>query len=103
MHVPTARRSEFLITVTIAATAESAPVTVDAHRRQAEWARQLAEQGVLARLWTLPVSGRVLGLWQAPDPARMAAILASQPLHNWTSVQTTELTPHPSDPALTSD
>jgi muconolactone delta-isomerase len=32
----------------------------------------------------------------------MNAILGSLPLYAWMSVQTTQLTPHPSDPALTS-
>jgi muconolactone delta-isomerase len=32
----------------------------------------------------------------------MNAVLASLPLYAWMSVQTTPLTPHPSDPALTS-
>ena len=32
----------------------------------------------------------------------MNTILASLPLFPWMSVQTTPLTPHPSDPALTS-
>jgi muconolactone delta-isomerase len=32
----------------------------------------------------------------------MQAILASLPLDAWMCVQTTPLTPHPSDPALTS-
>ena len=31
----------------------------------------------------------------------MNAILASLPFYAWMSVQTTPLTPHPSDPALT--
>ena len=45
---------------------------------------------------------RALGLWRAHDTAGMQAILAALPLYAWMSVQTTPLTPHPSDPALTS-
>jgi muconolactone delta-isomerase len=96
--------SEFLTTFTVAVPGDTAPETVDATTtRQADRARELARQGNLERLWTLPGHGRALGLWQAPDRAGMNAILVSLPLHAWMSVQTTPLTPHPSDPALTKD
>ena len=36
------------------------------------------------------------------DTAGMGAILASLPLGAWMEVQTTPLSPHPSDPGLTS-
>jgi len=97
-----ARGSEFLTTFTVAVPGDTAPETVDATtKRQADRTRDLARQGNLERLWTLPGDGRALGLWQAPDPAGMNVILASLPLYAWMSVQTTPLTPHPSDPALT--
>jgi muconolactone delta-isomerase len=53
-------------------------------------------------LWTVAGHGRALGLWRAQDVARMQAIVESLPLFAWMSVQTTPLTRHPSDPALTS-
>ncbi len=94
--------SEFLTTFTVAVPADTAPETVDATtRHEADRARELAGQGYLKRLWTLPGQGRSLGLWQAPDSAGMNAILASLPLSPWMSLQTTPLTRHPSDPALT--
>ena len=77
--------------------------TVDATTaREADRARELAGQGHLRRLWTLPGRCRALGLGQAHDTGRMQPILASLPLDAWMSAQTTPLTPHPSDPALTS-
>ncbi|MGO8861105.1 MAG: muconolactone Delta-isomerase family protein [Acidimicrobiales bacterium] len=95
--------SEFLTTFTVAVPADTAPDTVDATtQREADRARELAAQGYLVRLWTLPGQSRALGLWQAPDSAGMNGILASLPLSRWVSVQTTPLTRHPSDPALTS-
>jgi muconolactone delta-isomerase len=66
--------------------------------READRAKELAGQGHLRRLWTLPGPGRSLGLWQADDPAEMQAILRSLPLDPWMTVQTTPLSPHPSDP-----
>ncbi len=96
--------SEFLTTFTVTEPAEAAPGTVDAAiRGEADRAQELAGQGYLERLWTLPGHGRALGLWYAPDAARMNAILASLPLSPWMRVETTPLTRHPSDPALTGD
>ena len=94
---------EFLTTFTVAVPADAAPESADAiTRREADRARELAGQGYLERLWTLPGEGRALGLWRAPDSAAMDAIVESLPLSPWMSVQTTPLTPHPSDPALAS-
>ena len=68
---------------------------------EAKRAKELAGQGYLRRLWALPGRGRALGLWQAAGPAELQALLRSLPLDPWMTVQTTPLTPHPSDPAQT--
>lgn len=95
--------TEFLTTFTVLVPTDAAPETVDtATGRQADRARELAGQGHLERLWTLPGQLRALGLWRAADEGTMNAILESLPLYAWMSVETTPLTPHPSDPALTS-
>ena len=67
--------------------------------REAARSRELAAQGHLRRLWTLPGHGRALGLWQASGPAEMQAMPRSLPLDPWMTVQTTPLSAHPSDPA----
>ncbi len=92
---------EFLTTFTVTIP-EGTPgeAVADAEAREADRTRELAGQGHLERLWRLPAQGRALGLWRARDNAGMQAILASLPLDPWMSVQTTPLTPHPSDPAL---
>lgn len=101
--MPEAGGSEFLTTFTITVPAGTPGETVDATQaREAQRVRELAGQGHLLRLWMPPGQGRALGLWQAHDTAAMVAILASLPLYAWMSVQTTPLTPHPSDPALAS-
>lgn len=76
----------------------------DTDRAEAARARQLGEQGNLLRLWMLPRQAggtRALGLWRARDAADMQAMLKTLPLDAWMTVETTPLTPHPSDPALT--
>jgi muconolactone delta-isomerase len=94
--------SEFLTTFTITVP-EGTPgrAVVDAEAREAERAKELAGQGHLRRLWTLPGRGRSLGLWQAASPAQLRAVLTSLPLDPWMTVQTMQLSPHPSDPAQT--
>ena len=91
---------EFLTTFTITVP-ESTPgqEVADIEAREAQRAKQLAGQGHLRRLWTLPGHGHALGLWQASGPAEMQAMLRSLPLDPWMTVQTTPLSPHPSDPA----
>jgi muconolactone delta-isomerase len=92
---------EFLTTFTVAVAADAAPGSAEPiTQREADRAGELAGLGYLERLWTLPGGGGALGLWQVPDPAQMQAILESLPLSPQVSVQTTPLTPHPSDPAL---
>jgi muconolactone delta-isomerase len=92
---------EFLTTFTAAVPADAGPQSVDAiNQREADREEELAGQGSLERLWTLPGEGDALGLWQAADSAALQGVLESLPLSRWRSVQTTPLTPHPSDPAL---
>jgi muconolactone delta-isomerase len=66
-------------------------------------ARELAEQGRMLRLWTLPSvisARRVLGLWSAHDSADLTATLKSLPLYLWMTIDPTPLLPHPSDPMV---
>jgi len=92
--------SEFLTTFVIVVPEGTPRLAVaDAEEREAERAKELAGQGHLRRLWTLPGRGRALGLWRAAEPAEMQAILKSLPLDPWMTIQTTPLSPHPSDPA----
>jgi len=95
--------SEFLTTFVIDVPEGTPDRTVEeTEASEAERAKELAGQGHLRRLWRLPGRGRTLGLWQAASPAELQAILRSLPLDPWMTVQTTPLTPHPSDPGQTS-
>ncbi|HEY2269001.1 MAG TPA: muconolactone Delta-isomerase family protein [Streptosporangiaceae bacterium] len=92
---------EFLTTFAVAIP-EGTPDTVadDVTAREAQRARELAEEGHLLRLWRLPPGGPgALGLWRAQGAEEMAAIIKSLPLDPWMATQVTPLTPHPSDPA----
>ena len=98
----TGTASEFLTTFTVTIPPGTALQAVqDTQAREAQRAHDLAGQGHLLRLWALPGAGRALGLWQARDVAQMRAILQSLPQSPWMTVDTTPLSPHPSDPAIT--
>jgi muconolactone delta-isomerase len=101
--VPGTGGTEFLTAFTVIIPAGIPADIVEATTAgEAARTRELAGQGYLLRLWTLPDHGCALGLWQAHDAAAMQAILASLPMDAWMTVQTTPLTAHPSDPALAS-
>lgn len=92
---------EFLTTFFISVPGGTPAEEVDVvEAREADRARELAGEGHLERLWRLAGDSQALGLWRAADSAEMQAILESLPLSDWMTVQTTPLTPHPSDPPL---
>jgi muconolactone delta-isomerase len=94
---------EFLVTFTITVPAgTSGEALADMKAREAQRARELAEEGTLVRLWRLEEAAttwRSLGLWRACDAADMQAALESLPMYSWIVTETTPLTAHPSDPA----
>jgi muconolactone delta-isomerase len=108
---PTPRQSsaeeamEFLTTFRLEIPEGTPDETVDdATTREAERARELAEEGHLLRLWiqqTDTAESPALGLWRAEDGAEMETILESLPLYVWMTVTTVPLSPHPNDPART--
>jgi muconolactone delta-isomerase len=106
---------EFLITMTIAIPEGTPGPTVEATKgREADRARELAQEGHLLRLWTPPSEAseageageggeagewRTLGLWRAQDAGEMQAVLESLPLYVWMTAETVALSEHPNDPA----
>ncbi|MBW0017846.1 MAG: muconolactone Delta-isomerase family protein [Mycobacterium sp.] len=96
------RGPEFLVMTTITVPPDTPQDLVDAAAaREADRARDLAARGHLTRLWTVPAGpdgARTLGLWRARDPGELMAIVESLPLSGWMTIETTPLSPHPSDP-----
>jgi muconolactone delta-isomerase len=93
-------RTEFLTTFVLGIPPGSNPTAIDAAiAGEARRTRELAGEGHLIRLWSLPGDGRNLGHWQAQDDQAMQTILRSLPLAEWLSVETVPLSRHPSDPA----
>jgi muconolactone delta-isomerase len=99
---PRPEGNEFFTTITISVPARTPSELVDeVDAREADFARELANQGRLLRLWGLPGEHRTLGLWRTGNAEEMDAIVASLPLHPWAQVETVQLAPHPSDPGRT--
>jgi len=61
-------------------------------------ALELAEAGIIHRLWRIPGRWANWGLWVAPDATALHAAIASLPLYPWLSVDVHPLAKHPSDP-----
>jgi muconolactone delta-isomerase len=103
LYKPLSDGMELLTAITVTVPQDTPTELVEAAMsREADRARELAEQGHLERLWILPSgpgSPRALGLWRAADVAEMTAIVDSLPLRDWLSVETTPLSAHPNDPA----
>ncbi len=67
---------------------------------EAKRARELAEVGVLRRLWRVPGRWANLGIWEASDATELHDALASLPFYPWLDIVVRPLARHPSDPAL---
>src|SRR5262249_3287479 len=90
----------FPVTFTLAVPPGTAGQTVeDTQARRAQAGHDRAGQGPLLGRCTRP-DGRAVGLYQARGAAQMQAILEALPLAPWMTVDTTPLSPPPSDPAI---
>jgi muconolactone delta-isomerase len=94
---------EFLVTMTTQVPAgTSDDVVADVRRCEAAHSHDLAEQGLLLRLWRAPVEPgewRTLDLFSGENGERLEKTLASMPLRVWRRDEVTPLAPHPNDPA----
>jgi len=75
-----------------------APAELD-RLRQLERARaaELRGAGVLRRLWRVPGTRAVVGLWEAPDATALHEALASLPMFPWFSASVEALATHPQE------
>jgi muconolactone delta-isomerase len=95
--------AEFLTTFTVSVpSGTSAAMEKELRDQEARRARELAAEGRLLRLWTLPGDQRNLGQWQVTDADQMRAVVASLPLARagWMTTDTVAVTRHPNDPAV---
>ena len=89
---------EFLVRMSVHWPAESA-LADELRRAEGVRARELADQGVIVRLWRLPGTTANWGLWRAPDATELHAALMSLPLAPHAEFEVQALAEHPNDPA----
>jgi muconolactone D-isomerase len=61
-------------------------------------AGELADAGIIKRLWRIPGRWANVGLWCAPDASALHAAISSLPFFPWLEVTVRPLAAHPSDP-----
>lgn len=61
-------------------------------------AGELAEAGIVRRLWRQPGRWANFGIWEAPDATALHEAISSLPLYPWLKVVVKPLAAHPSDP-----
>lgn len=61
-------------------------------------ARELADAGIIRRLWRQPGRWANYGIWQAADTSALHDAIASLPMFPWLRVTVHPLAHHPSDP-----
>lgn len=63
-----------------------------------ERSRELAEAGVIRRLWRIPGRWANWGLWEAPDATAIHDAVTSLPMWPYLAVEVYPLADHPNDP-----
>lgn len=64
-------------------------------------AAELAESGILLRLWRIAGRRENVGLWAAESNDELHAALSSLPYFPWLDIDVTPLASHQNDPGLT--
>jgi muconolactone D-isomerase len=61
-------------------------------------ARELAEVGIIKRLWRIPGRWANWGIWEAPDATTLHEAVTSLPMWPYLDVDIQPLADHPNDP-----
>lgn len=90
---------DFLVKIDVGLPPDTEPARHDALvAAEGARARELAEEGVIYRLWRVPGRWSNVGIWRAADATRLHEAISSLPLYPWLKVDVTALARHPSDP-----
>jgi len=66
--------------------------------QEAARSRELANEGILLRLWRVPGRRENWGIWSADDADRLHDALSSLPLFRYLTITVHPLASHPNDP-----
>ena len=61
-------------------------------------AKELADQGILFKLWRIAGKRENVGIWRAKDADELHAALSSLPFFPYLQIEVTSLAEHPNDP-----
>lgn len=90
---------DFLVRMDVKLPPDTEPSRRDALiAAEAARASQLAEQGVIYRLWRVPGRWSNVGIWCAADATQLHEAISSLPFYPWLDVDVTPLARHPNDP-----
>lgn len=90
---------DFLVKIDVSLPPNTEPARRDALvAAEAERAKELAELGVIYRLWRIPGRWSNVGIWRAADATQLHQAISSLPLYPWLNVEVTALAQHPNDP-----
>jgi muconolactone D-isomerase len=91
---------DFLVSMEVVNLSGAGDETSSLLLREAERARQLADAGVLRRLWRVPGRRANWGIWSAASIDELHQAIASLPLFPYLDVTVHPLASHPNDPGL---
>lgn len=90
---------EFLVRIQVTWPAEGDPAEKGRRiKAEAARARELAEQGIIRRVWRIPGRWANWGLWEAPDATVIHDAITSLPMWPYLDVEVHPLAAHPNDP-----
>jgi muconolactone D-isomerase len=94
---------EFLVHMVVAHIEGGAEAEKVLRDKEAARSRELAESGVLLRLWRVPGRRENWGIWKADDADQLHDALSSLPLLRYLTITVHPLAAHPNDPKRVTD
>jgi muconolactone D-isomerase len=89
---------EFLVHMEVGPIAGGPEAEKALREQEANRSRELAETGLLRRLWRVPGRRENWGIWHAHDADRLHEALVSLPLFPYLKITVHPLASHPNDP-----
>lgn len=89
---------EFLVSIKITPPEGEGENTAKLYAAEGIRAKELADQGIIRRLWRVPGQRANWGLWEAEDATALHQAISSLPLFPYMEVAVHPLAKHPSDP-----
>lgn len=91
---------EFLVHMEVSQVPEGPEAEVELRKREAVRARELANMGILLRLWRVPGRRENWGIWREKDIDALHEALGSLPMFSYLVITVHPLASHPNDPNL---